>query len=1593
MSDASPVRWSVDDAFPTHLDHRRGTLALDAAYTVGDDGVGLCYSPSDALEASVPFAFGFAVPTTWLPHQLHRPDSGRGDLVFACTLGCDDAPDCVYRCGLFAHVGGGGGGRDGTPTGRDAWEVVCDGPEWTAGELTMPVPTAAVAAVYAAHRNRTLVLAGKPVADPAFVVGFTRVEFGQPPGAHTLHLDALSLALGGESHDGGTAGSGAHQVTTVLTAIRSREQLAQPVAVLTETALAPYVGLGADHPVAVDFLLRGTCTGVTQLDAVFQPTNYPPTVLPVLVANGTFAVAGRPVFPSTVTVIELRLQVRTEADAGPDVGTDEGTDAVAPFAIDITDLQATPSAAWAQGGGGGGDRSFGGVVSAGDGPSLHDAIDFGTIAQLKQKVEQLADVTQALDKAQGPVGPLGKRGPKGERGEPLRFEDLSSDQQEAVRGKRGPAGPRGKPMVFEDLTGEQRGLLKGEKGNTGDTGRVGDRGARGHAGKCFAFDDLTDVQRALLKGQRGEKGDRGDALAFEDLSDGQKQLLKGQRGEKGHAGDLGERGDRGRVGPIGPVGAEGKQGPRGLPGIPGAKGDKGHSGQGGRDGTHGRAAVIKTAFASAELLRDFVTKSLHLTPNTYYLIDQPDHVGSDDAGGGGDGDVDVDGGHGTLYAYTGELDLELVVGCTYVDNLKGVFDEFQTLLRAQVQTDADEWRVSVTVRSNDVGVYHLRRGLENSIVQSGYAVKESTVTDDALQVVGRLCGVRGHSGVQGAQGAPGQSMLGMRLDYVGTEATRLKLRAPEPNTVFLQVQPSKSSVAGFYMHDGSQWRLLHGVDVADSFLQWMAAFVDNPNQESIPLVLSMFATTKKQMDGNVLGVRQELSEYRSTNEKWKKFQFEHWKSMGNSQYQQFNTQLSEQAQQQESLVQQVQGVTEKAVGREELAQLRKLVEKQVEHVERQCKGVKRSVADFTDRQTVDKHVFEQEQESVQSKLRDVDASMLKMLKIIQYLKTAPWTKPAKQLRQDLDQLALEHTTHRAEQTKRNREVQAYLDKEFPEALKGVQAEVGAVLEKLASSDVALDRKFVDWGDTYDKRLLGVITDGTDATMRVQKELLAHADKTRAEVVAQLTSKLYVLKQEVLESTNELREGAHQHEHDTKRALRTTEKRVDEVEATCEAAIKKQHAQHDATWKEACDGLRARIDLVVDKTTKDTDRKLLQTVDALQQERRETGAKQAEQAKDLAAALTETKTDLLTTDERWAERFEDQRQKHTALVDHHVERLRAELLKHAQEHATAAAEQVQEAAKDGKQRYAQLAYELKAACKRVTDVDAKLQEDVDRQTSAARTHADERSRELDQKYSNAVQGLTNDVQGVEAKCNNVDYMLKARLESVEEHIQQLYTEGQQQCETMVDKNKKETVQTIEAMRNDVVGQQQKAGKTVAEQMRRYETSYHEKHQAHADHLERLDGAVAALRKTDEAHQAQWTRAHEQQAVAMQALRTDLQESVREVVLQMERNKDEAARELQEAKRDVLAQLHSKHDDVATKGAEAQQELEERVRRQYETRSRDTEGQLKQLRTVLEDMCAHVDGFTAKESAQRQVHEQRLQQVVGLLEKTFAEMVEQ
>ena len=256
-----PTAWAQTDAFPATLDHRRGCLALDPAYAVETNTAAFAYTPDAALDAPTPFVYGFVLPTAWYPHRLHHADAAAVQ-TFRCALACDtDVPDCVYRCGLYAKTRAGGG--------LDAWEVVHadEAAEWTPGQpLVLDVPTAALVGVYAAHRNRALDPAAKAEAvEPALVVGFARVDFGQPPAAHTMRLEALTVEAAAASAHGATGATSATNATAcatpVLTTLRTPDQLAQPVAVLTETALAPYVGLGHDRPLTVQFLLQGTCAG------------------------------------------------------------------------------------------------------------------------------------------------------------------------------------------------------------------------------------------------------------------------------------------------------------------------------------------------------------------------------------------------------------------------------------------------------------------------------------------------------------------------------------------------------------------------------------------------------------------------------------------------------------------------------------------------------------------------------------------------------------------------------------------------------------------------------------------------------------------------------------------------------------------------------------------------------------------------------------------------------------------------------------------------------------------------------------------------------------------------------------------------------------------------------------------------------------------------------------------------------------------------------------------------------------------------------------------------------------------------------------
>lgn len=1529
----APLHWSSTSfaletcdtlsALPTVHTLRDGVLSLSSSYELGPNT--LTYHPDRDGDQNRVFQCGWLLPDAWLREVVLRRERSTAESTggsagdawdWAVTLvaSVDTPPDCVYQLSLFA-CDPATGTWEVVQSTDDVWELTS-----SATTATFPVDVERLCAAVAGHRNRLASsargrgrahAADVTTAYPVCVLGFRRVDMGQHPAAHTLHTETLSLtpydvrtyatAAAIRHADGKNARFRQRQasardssrlavtgVTQTLTAIRSAEQLAQPFAVLTSEALAPFRWSDQPHFV-LQLMVRGTVAGLpvgsqeSGLHIVMEPMGgagagagggsgsgggdgLAPTLTPVLVADGRFAVSAHTVFATHTDSVHIRFHLAGLATLPAD------------FALDITDLRSTPSllvdtaTLRARGGGAGG-----GADGSGDGNAV---ADFASVEQLKREVTELRTATQTLERTPGPPGATGKRGAKGERGEPLRFDDLDHAQKEELRGRRGLSGPQGKPMVFEDLTSEQRALLQGEKGDTGAKGEMGDRGPTGAPGTCFTFDDLSDVQRQLLRGERGLRGEKGEPLTFEELTEAQKAVLRGEKGERGQKGDLGERGERGRVGPTGPIGPEGKQGPRGLPGIPGEKGERGEAGEAGTDGSHGRPAVIKTAFPSIELLRDFVCKSLNLTPNTYYIIDHPTE--SVDRG------EEASGDHGKLFVYTGELDLELTVGCTYVANIQALLSEYNSTVRATVQTDTDEWRLSLTLRSEDICVYQLRRGLENSIVQSGYAVKESLVTDDALQHVGKLCGVQGRAGERGAQGEPGQSLIGMKLDHIGTEATRLKLASPEPNTVFLQVQPSKTHEAGFYLYDGGVWRLLHGVDVESAFLQWMRQFVENPNQESVPLVLSMLSTTQKHMDGQYNTVRQELQEYRTTNEKWKKYQFEHWKSMGNSQYQQFNTQLSEQGQLMESVVQQVSSVADKSVNKDEIGVLRKLLDKQHETLDRKCKALKETLAEFSERQTVDKHVFEQDQDAVQSKLRDIDASTLKMLKIIQYLKTAPWNKPLKQLQQESAQ------------------------------------------------------------------------------------------------------KVFAVRQELQETLGELRELVYGTEQTAKTQHRESEKRFETLEQQQDAVQKALTAHTDTAVQDATSGWRVRLEAAVEKTVKDTDKKLLQTVDALQKERSDKDARVQEGLSDLRAALKETAADVQTADDRWSERFDEQRQKGAAALTHQVDRVRADFAKSLREAETHATDNLAALQHEVKQHHTQQTFDTKTVTKKLGDVETTLGDDIERKTSAAKTYTDEKTRELDQRYANAVQGLATDVQNVDAKCANVDYMLKARLESVEEHIQQLHNEGVQQCETLVGKQHKDAVQMVEKLRDDLTAHQQKSAQTLGDQLQRTDTAALDRHATHEAHLERLDKALLDARKSHEGFVGKCGALDASRAQDMDALKKEVQTHVREVSAKMAAENEALRRQLQETNRELRALVDSRQSDVRTETKQAHAELEDRTTRKYEAHHRALDQQLGQLRTVVEGICTHVDAFAQKEAGYRQQHEARLQQVVGLLEKTFVEL---
>lgn len=67
---------------------------------------------------------------------------------------------------------------------------------------------------------------------------------------------------------------------------------------------------------------------------------------------------------------------------------------------------------------------------------------------------------------------------KGDKGDPMRYEDLTPEQLEALKGPKGDKGengeqgPKGEPFKYTDFTEEQLAALKGEKGETGEMPKI-----------------------------------------------------------------------------------------------------------------------------------------------------------------------------------------------------------------------------------------------------------------------------------------------------------------------------------------------------------------------------------------------------------------------------------------------------------------------------------------------------------------------------------------------------------------------------------------------------------------------------------------------------------------------------------------------------------------------------------------------------------------------------------------------------------------------------------------------------------------------------------------------------------------------------------------------------------------------------------------------------------------------------------------------------------------------------------------------------------------------------------------------------------------
>jgi len=1728
-------------------------------------------------------------------------------------------------------------------------------------------------------------------------IGFTRIDFEVAEISHSLELFKLTVHTPKQNNKSDTR---EEDISTnlIISSLKSKKDTLEPISVILKETLTDcswWRDVTDDTTILLKIELQGTCDiCVSSLKLLFRISDkeYVPIVCPVFLDIPSesdvqlFSITTNPIFLNIIRINKISIYLHPELKYNNQNCN-----------IYIKSFECTPIIT---------DKTTFSYPTN----SIDHISDDTLISKLNQNVEQLQYKFQDIQKVPGPQGTQGKRGSKGDRGEAMRFLDLTAEQKTELRGLRGATGLRGEALTFKDLTFEQKHEIKGEKGDKGLQGLKGEKGETGEKGDAFRFEHFTSGQFESLKGPTGLTGERGLALTFEQLKQAEKESLRGEKGLQGEKGTKGDRGEMGRIGMTGPRGPDGKTGPRGLPGIPGAKGDSGDRGNAGIDGKNGNCAKIYETFASIDLLVEFIHKSASIDVNSYYIIEN-----------------DESEEHGSLFVYRGKYNVDIVIACTYIDNLKSIFKKYNATIRAKVLQNENEWKLSLEVDGHnedgkDDGVYQLFNNLQGSIRQNGYEVLAVDVIEESYTKIGKLCGQRGYTGKSGPQGDAGKSLMGLQLDYIGDEIMRLKLK-PENRTLFLQLTESKTSEPGFYLYDShtNRWALLQGVNIEDEFMKWMIRFVDDPHHDSIPIALSMFSTAQKRMDTQYNTLIHDLSEYKLVNDKWKTYQYENWKAVGSTQYQNLSTQLEESFQKIENTNLQVSNIYDKCVIKEELSQLRKVYDSQYTKLETTFREVRDKISTSSDKQIIEKHTFDSEHDKIHSKIRDIDLSIIKILKVISFMKNSPWIKPIRLIRQDVDKICVEQDTKRckfekditekidtiilegretnevlnvantkhivladlvntnieevtklsSKHKKQTQKLDYLLDKDFPESitrqkdenerlrshiqeqiqiqhslhlesietglkscnqytdklsdtLKLQHSDILANTNRIATSESTLQQRIVDVTsrlekqnetnivaisnakthayaaddkivekvlqqgndtnkrfelleisidkqtkinqnqniDQYnllrtetkknhetlqtelvtqqqmslkitpqleaklniqnqkytshlskikeditslsekqkqdihsqegritdstvqferllqtqqqdlnesilnlnvdtntkidklklelkasdakqneilpktDKALQTHITDITDKLSRIQYENTVNSDKFKKEVSNLQTKENYLIRQEMLDADNDIKQSVCQHSQDIKSMQRSIEKQVQDIEFYTTNVCKKNISQCNAYATELCTDVRTKCDInesrhvtnekkhqdftnevhafidrtksqflsyeeefsnklnhKTDKLSQDMDKKLVKTAEVMQSELVAQEKLVSEQFIDINKFAAEIKSDLHTTDDKWSQNMDAHNIKITNETAHLLDRLKMELTQLIKTSDIKNDEHESELKKQLKLQSDQYAYENKQISQRIADSEIKSASNLDNRITTTVTNFDGKIREFDQRYANTVQGLTNDVQNIDSKCSTVDYLLKARLTSIEEHVQQLFSDGQQLCENTVSKNKTEIIQTFEKMRDDVMQYQKKSCQNMSNQITKSDDLSNERQHKTKDELAEMQKILQSMTKRAVEYENRLLLKHQENINYIEDTRKEWR-----MAMEMQRglintnkqsNDDALLKNIREITHKFEKQINEKCTTLDTKN----KETELKWMSQMHLVNSKVDELKHSITTKMNTITNNIKEIATHQTDYRLIHDTRMQSIISLTHKMFSELIDE